>query len=66
MSNKKSCDLVQHGIAGATADQILDSIRTEFGLPRRPSRPATAADSTKADARSDQPDATNTNKQVMP
>lgn len=38
MSNKKSCDLVQSGVAGPGTDQILDSIQTEFWLPAKPQR----------------------------
>ena len=55
MSNKKSCDLVQRGVAGPSTDQIMDSIRTEFWLP--PKRGADA-----------QPDRTSTTetKKVKP
>ena len=32
-TKKKSCELVQQGIAGPAPDQILDAIRTEYWLP---------------------------------
>ena len=32
-TKKKSCELVQQGIAGPAPDQILDSIRAEYWLP---------------------------------
>jgi hypothetical protein len=38
MSNKKSCDLVQSGVAGPSTERIMDSIRTEFWLPAKPRR----------------------------
>ena len=32
-TKKKSCELVQQGIAGPAPDQILDAIRAEYWLP---------------------------------
>ena len=32
-TKKKSCELVQQGIAGPAPDQILDAIRVEYWLP---------------------------------
>jgi hypothetical protein len=32
-TKKKSCELVQQGIAGPATDQILDAIRAEYWLP---------------------------------
>lgn len=45
-TKKKSCQLVQKGIAGAAPGQILDAIRVEYWLPadnpspREPSKDA--------------------------
>jgi hypothetical protein len=38
-TKKKSCDLVEQGIAGPTPDQILDTIRAEYWLPAGTSSP---------------------------
>jgi hypothetical protein len=45
-TKKKSCELVQQGIAGLAPDQILNAIRAEYWLPagtpspREPSKDA--------------------------
>lgn len=38
-SKKDSCNLIHHGVAGATPDQILETIRAEYWLPARAERP---------------------------
>jgi hypothetical protein len=59
-SKKKSCDLVQQGIAGPAPDQILDAIRAEYWLPARtpPRKPG------EGTTQPDQPN--NTKPQVKP
>jgi hypothetical protein len=45
-TKKKSCELVQQGIAGPAPDQILDAIRAEYWLPTStpsPREPSTEA-----------------------
>jgi hypothetical protein len=33
-TKKTSCDIVQRSVAGPTPEDIMDSIRAEYGLPR--------------------------------
>jgi hypothetical protein len=47
-TKKKSCDIVQQGIAGPAPDHILDAIRAEYWLPqpgpRKPGKDAAQPD----------------------
>jgi hypothetical protein len=47
-TKKKSCELVQQGIAGPAPDQILEAIRTEYWLPASTPRER-SKDTTKPD-----------------
>ncbi|HKP27723.1 MAG TPA: hypothetical protein VJV39_27885 [Dongiaceae bacterium] len=50
-TKKKSCAIVQQGIAGSAPDQILDAIRAEYWLPQpepqEPSKDKPAKPNTK-------------------
>jgi hypothetical protein len=47
-TKKKSCELVQHGIAGPAPDQILDAIRAEYWLPAGKPQPGPSSASDDA------------------
>jgi hypothetical protein len=53
-TKKKSCELVQQGIAGPAPDQILEAIRAEYWLPANTPQP-TMRKPSKNSARPDQP-----------
>jgi len=56
-TKKKSCELVQQGIAGPARDQILDAIRAEYWLPADTPSPR---DSSKDAGQPAQPDTSKT------
>ena len=56
-TKKKSCEIVQQGIAGPAPSQILDAIRAEYWLPAE--TPPSSGPGEEA-ARPDRPDTANT------
>ena len=61
-TKKKSCEIVQQGIAGPAPD-ILDAIRAEYWLPASTPAPRDASNGTVQPA---QPDTSKTHPQVKP
>jgi hypothetical protein len=43
-TKKKSCDRVERSVAGPTPEDIVESIRAEYGLPRPKGREARSPD----------------------
>jgi hypothetical protein len=52
-TKKKSCALVQQGIAGPAQDQILDAIRAEYWLPAGTPSPGAASKDAEQPAQPD-------------
>lgn len=58
-TKKKSCALVQQGIAGPTPSQVLDAIRAEYWLPADAPAP-------REDAQASEPNTPKPTSQVKP
>ena len=64
-TEKKSCELVQQGIAGPTADDVIEAIRSEYWLPRN-SRQKPQDSKSEPTPENKEPNAPETSTQVKP
>ena len=64
-TKKKSCEIVQQGIAGPAPDQILDAIRAEYWLPQDP-RQKSQGSKPEPTSETTEPNTPNTSRQVKP
>jgi hypothetical protein len=64
-TKKKSCEIVQQGIAGPAPDQILDAIRAEYWLPQD-SRQKPQGSKPESTPENTQPNTPTTSPQVKP